>query len=96
MSDGEHKEDQRGGRTPGGEVEAVIHAYLTKRYPALANLKADTPLLADGLIDSLGVLELMTFMGERFDFEIEDSDFDGGNLANLDSLVRFVVERKPI
>jgi acyl carrier protein len=79
-----------------GEVEAMIHAYLTKRYPALTNLKAETPLLAAGLIDSLGILELMTFLGERFDFEVEDSDFDGGNLANLDSLVRFVMERKPI
>jgi acyl carrier protein len=78
-----------------GEVEDVIHAYLTKRYPALAKLKAETPLLGSGAIDSLGILELMTFLGERFDIAIEDSDFDSENLASLASLVRFVVERKP-
>jgi acyl carrier protein len=78
-----------------GEVEAIISAYLTKRFPALANLKAETPLLSGGAIDSLGILELMTFLGERFDIEIEDGDFDGANMASLASLVRFVVERKP-
>ena len=77
-----------------GEVEAVIHAYLTKRYPALANLSAETPLLGSGAIDSLGILELMTFLGEHFDIAIEDGDFDSENLANLASLTRFVTARK--
>lgn len=77
-----------------GEVEDVIHAYLTKRYPALANLSAETPLLGSGAIDSLGILELMTFLGERFDIAIEDGDFERENLANLASLARFVTARK--
>jgi acyl carrier protein len=79
-----------------GEVEGVIHAYLTKRYPALADLQGETPLLGSGAIDSLGILELMTFLGERFDIAIEDGDFDSENFASLASLVRFVVERKPV
>ena len=78
------------------EVEDIIHAYLTKRFPALANLKAETPLLAGGAIDSLGTLELMTFLGERFEIEIEDGDFFGETFASLASLVRFVAERKQI
>jgi acyl carrier protein len=76
------------------EVEGVIHAYLTKRHPALANLSAETPLLGSGAIDSLGILELMTFLGEHFDIAIEDGDFDSENLANLASLARFVTARK--
>jgi len=76
------------------EVEAVIRDYLTKRYPALAGMTPETPLLGSGAIDSLGVLELMTFLGEHFDIAIEDSDFERGNLASLASLGRFVAERK--
>jgi acyl carrier protein len=76
------------------EVTAVIHDHLKKRYPALANLKPETPLLGSGAIDSLGILELMTFLGERFDIAIEDSDFDRENLENPASLVRFITERK--
>jgi acyl carrier protein len=76
------------------EIEAVVHAYLTKRYPALANLEAETPLLGSGAIDSLGVLELMTFIDERFEIALEDSDFASENLASLSSLVRFIMERK--
>jgi acyl carrier protein len=97
MSDAADKEDQGRARLlSAGEVEAIVHAYLTKRYPALVKLKAETPLLADGAIDSLGILDLMTFVGERFNIDVEDGDFDGVNLASLGRLVRFVMERKRI
>jgi acyl carrier protein len=97
MSEAAHEEGQGGASLfSAGEVKAIVHAYLTKRYPALVNLKAETPLLAGGAIDSLGVLDLMTFVGERFNIDIEDGDFDGANLASLGRLVRFVMERKRI
>lgn len=96
MSDAGHKDQSRARTLSAGEMEDIIRAYLTKRFPALANLKAETPLLAGGAIDSLGILELMTFLGERFDIEIEDGDFDGETFASLASLVRFVLERKSV
>jgi len=80
--------------TQPAEVEVVLHAYLTQRYPALARMSPETSLLGSGAIDSLGVLELMTFLGERFDIAIDDSDFDSEHLASLANLVRFIVERK--
>jgi acyl carrier protein len=74
------------------EIEADLHAYLTLRFPHLGDCDASTPLL-DGGIDSLGILELMSFLGDRFGFALEDSDFEPENFETPDRIVQFV-ERK--
>lgn len=70
----------------------VIADFLRERFPALAGrpLGADTPLLGSGAIDSLGILDLMTFLGERFGIELADDDFDPANFETVGHLARFV------
>jgi acyl carrier protein len=74
---------------PTMDVEGEILSYLDKRFPALAPVAPDTPLL-DGAIDSLGFLEFVMFLGERFGISLEGDDFDFQELATPASLVRFV------
>ena len=74
-------------------IEADIHGYIDKRFPALAPVSPDTPLL-DGAIDSLGFLELIMFLGEHFGISMED-DLDFQELATPASLVRFVMRARP-
>jgi acyl carrier protein len=76
------------------DVEAVLYEYLSRRYPKIGTWNAETPLLGSGAVDSLGVLELMTFLSERFGIELEDGDFDPHHLATPGLLVRFIVERR--
>lgn len=71
-----------------GEIEAVIHGYINKRFPAIAPVAPDTALLT-GAIDSLGFLELIMFLGERFGIAMED-DVDFQALATPADLVAFV------
>lgn len=71
----------------------TICGYLRDRFPALADVDATTPLLHSGAIDSLGFLELMTFLGDEFGITLEDEDFDASNLETAGKLVDFV-ERK--
>ena len=74
---------------PTDDISAKIHAYIDRRFPALAPVAPDTALL-DGAIDSLGFLELIMFLGERFGVSMEDDGFDFQELATPASLVRFV------
>lgn len=74
---------------PTDDISAEIHAYIDRRFPALAPVAPDTALL-DGAIDSLGFLELIMFLGERFGISMEDDGFDFQELATPASLVRFV------
>ena len=47
-------------------------------------------LLELGIIDSTGVLELVGFMEEKFDFHIEDEELVPENLDSVDNLVSYI------
>lgn len=71
------------------DVSGAIYAYLEERFPHLAPCQVDTPLM-EGAIDSLGFLELMMFISERFGISLDDDNFDFQELATPASLVAFV------
>ena len=77
------------------EVVETVLAFVRARFPAVGDsVSRDTPLLEDGAVDSLGILELMTFVGERYGIEITDEDFVPENFETVDSLVRLVKQRQ--
>jgi len=69
-----------------------IVAFLKGRFPMLAgqSIGSDTELLTSGAIDSLGILDLVTFLAERFGVELSDEDFDPANFETFGQLVGFV------
>lgn len=75
------------------EIEAIVYPYLAQTFPELAVCEADTPLLEGGAIDSLGILELMSFLTDRFGVTLDDCDFVPENLETPSHLVQFI-ERK--
>lgn len=78
------------------DIEVIISAYLQQRFPALASrpLQDTTQLLAGGVIDSLGILDLTAFIGERLGVEISDEDFEPGNFETFGQLVAFVQRKR--
>jgi acyl carrier protein len=75
------------------EIEADLQSYLSLRFPHLGACDANTPLL-DGGIDSLGILELMTFLADRFGFELQDSDFEPENFETTARIVNFIEQKQ--
>jgi len=57
-------------------------------------LADDLSFLDSGIIDSTGVLELISFVEETFDIEIEDDETIPENLDSLDRLARFIQSKK--
>jgi len=78
------------------DVSEEIASFLQGRFPALAGrrLDAGTPLLASGAIDSLGILDLVTFLDERFGVQMMDDDFDPANFETLGQLAAFVERQR--
>lgn len=72
------------------DILRTIRGYLRDRFPALADVDATTSLLRSGAIDSLGFLELMTFLSDEFGITLEDEDFDASNLETAGQLADFV------
>jgi acyl carrier protein len=64
--------------------------------------KEDAPLangdslLELGIIDSTGVLELVSFLEQKYGFTIEDEELVPENLDSIDRLVQFVRRKAEI
>lgn len=55
----------------------------------------DQPLL-EGLVDSLGLMQLVAFIEEEFDIEVGDADMTSGNFRTVSSITAFVEERRGV
>ena len=54
------------------------------------NVESDEPLVNSGIVDSLGMLRLITFIEEQFDLEVGDADVGDENFETLSRLATFV------
>ncbi len=54
------------------------------------DLKDDTSFLEEGIIDSTGILELVTFLEETFSISIEDEELIPENLDSLNNIGAFL------
>ena len=53
-------------------------------------ISVDKPLLDSGLIDSAGILELVTFIESQFDVEVTDEDIIPDHFETINHIVSFV------
>ena len=59
---------------------------------ANATLDDDTPLLA-GIMDSLGLMQLVVFLEEEFDVEIDDADMTADHFRTISDIQELVNEK---
>lgn len=56
----------------------------------LTGVEDSTSLLQAGVLDSLGVMQLVAFLQERFGVRISDDDLVPENLESVDAIAAFV------
>jgi acyl carrier protein len=72
-----------------GRIRGFIRQEL--RYDeAGEDLTNDTPLLENGVIDSLGLMELVAFIEEGFGVEIDDADIRVEHFRTVADIARLV------
>ena len=57
-------------------------------------LKNDDSFLDNGIIDSTGVLELVTFVEEVFQIQVEDEDIVPDNFDSVNNLYSYINNKK--
>lgn len=58
---------------------------------ALSEIKADVSLFEDGIgLDSIAIMEFITLIEERFNFQFDDEDLGGENFKTLQTLAQFI------
>ena len=58
-----------------------------------ADLQDDERLLERGIIDSMGVLELIAFLEQEFELVVADADITEVNLGSVSAIARYVTTR---
>lgn len=71
------------------QILETLQGYFAKDLNA-KDLNADSPLLTTGLLDSLGIVKLLSFIEDEFDAEIDDADFDPENFETLGSITKLI------
>ena len=56
-------------------------------------LKDDSSFLDDGIMDSTGVLELVTFLEEEFSVTVEDEDLIPENLDSINNVTAYLEKK---
>ena len=84
-------------RVPGSDKAGRLKQFILRRFPAAkkAGLGGDTPLLEGGIVDSLGILELVTFIEEEFASSVVDEELVPENFSSIDRLVAFIGGKEP-
>lgn len=73
------------------DVQAIEHlqAYFAKEVGA-KNLGPNDGLLSTGLLDSLAIVKLLSYLEDEFDVEIDDADFDPENFETIGSIAKLI------
>jgi acyl carrier protein len=75
-------------------LHARIRAFIQDTFQAPEDFPADRSLLDSGIIDSIGVLTLVTWIEQEFGFLIDDEDVLPENLDGIDALAAFVARKR--
>lgn len=54
------------------------------------NLKEETSFLENGILDSTGILELIAFLEETYEIEVEDDELIPQNLDSITNVAQYV------
>lgn len=77
------------------EIQNEIRDYIIENifFGDGQKLETDTSFQESGILDSLGLLEIITFVEEKFSIEIADSEVVPENLGTLRKISGFVKKK---
>lgn len=78
-------------------IESRVRAFIRDTFPSPAGngeLTADRSLFEAGVLDSIGVLSLVTWLEQEFDIVVDDQDVIPENIDGVARLVRYIQAKR--
>lgn len=75
-------------------AKSTIKEFLQKRLGADTQINDEDDIFAQGLVNSLFALELVVFLENTFDIQVENEDLDLNNFNSLNNLEAFIQKKK--
>jgi acyl carrier protein len=80
------------GMVEAGTTKSKITNFILEKFPGARKrqLGDDTQLLEAGIVDSIGVLEIVAFIEQNFAIAVADDDLLPENFGSITCIARFV------
>ena len=73
----------------------TLRKFLAEDLSAnVAELGDEDSLLESGILDSMAIMKLITFLDEQFNVELTDEEFDPENFESLAAIDRLVEQKR--
>ncbi len=79
-----------------GEITEIVKNFLLDNYLFgydENDFNEDSSFLEYGVLDSMGIMELLTFIEDRFSIEILDSEVIPENMDSINSVSRMIIRK---
>jgi acyl carrier protein len=77
-------------------IKSQIHSFILGKFPLARKreIEDDVQLLESGVIDSLGVLDVVAFVERTFAIKIDDDELTPDNFGSIQRLSSFVEQKR--
>lgn len=76
-------------------TQSVLTNYIQEEFVrGRREVSTDDDLLSSGILNSLGILKLVSFIEERFDIRVPDEDIVFENFQSIDCLSTYLETQK--
>ncbi|MEN4012625.1 MAG: acyl carrier protein [Chloroflexota bacterium] len=77
------------------DTQAIIKEFVVSELAKgrKSTIKEDDDLLSEGIIDSLGILQLVAFIEEKFGYNVPDEDVVIENFMSVNALAGYLDQK---
>lgn len=79
------------------DIRTRVRSFIDENFLYMRpdfELGDDDSLMENGVLDSMGVMELIEFLEEQFGVEVGDADITEANIGNLVAISDYVAGRR--
>ena len=80
----------------GDDIVGSIRKFIYSRFPLAADqqVKDEDALLEGGIVDSLGILDVVGHLEQEFGIKVGDDDLNPENFGTINALTRYVEQKR--
>lgn len=73
--------------------EKIRHFIIKSSYVPEETVKPDTLIFMQGILDSMGFINLINFLEESFSLKVNDNDLIETNFESVNAIAEFVTKK---
>ncbi len=75
------------------EIRSAVRSFLKNSAPKGVNFTDSDNLLTKGVIDSIRMLDMISFLEEKYHLKIDEDELMPENFESVDAITRFIEQR---